>query len=151
MSEDITKELPMSDSEKLTQLLAISRNVIAGLNQLDARVTTVENDLAALKAGTNPFWQVMHDQQQQTLTLLQEHSTLLQEHSTLLQEHSERMDRMEAHLQQQDEKLAGLDEKMTTGFRKLGEKFDQLVLDYYELRTDIRDLNRRVTRLEPVN
>ncbi len=137
MSEDITKELPMSDSEKLNHLLVMSRNIISGLNQLDARLTTVEIEVASLKAGTNPFWQVMHDRQQQIWETLQEHSA--------------RMDRIEAHLQRQDEKMAALDEKVEVGFHKLGDKLDQLVLDYYELHTDVRNLHRRVTRLEPVN
>jgi archaellum component FlaC len=137
MSEDITKELPMSDSEKLTQLLAISRNVIAGLNQLDARLTTVENELSSLKAGTNPFWQVMHDQQAQILATVQDHT--------------DRIEQMETHLKQQDEKIAALDEKVTVGFRKLGDKFEHIVMDYYELHSDVRDLKRRVTTLEPVN
>ena len=130
MSEDITKELPMNDSEKLNQLLAISRNVIAGLNQLDARVTNVENELASLKAGTNPFWQAMHDQQQQIWETVQDHTV--------------RIERLETHLQQQDE-------KMDEGFRKIKDKFDLLLEDILDWRADVRDLKRRVTRLEPVN
>lgn len=130
MSEDITKELPMNDSEKLNQLLAISRNVIAGLNQLDARVINVENELASLKAGTNPFWQAMHDQQQQIWETVQDHTV--------------RIERLETHLQQQDE-------KMDEGFRKIKDKFDLLLEDILDWRADVRDLKRRVTRLEPVN
>ena len=130
MSEDITKELPMTDSEKLSQLLTISRNVIAGMNQMDARLTAVENDLASLKAGTNPFWQVMHDQQVKILATVQDHTG--------------RIGRIEAHLKKQDE-------KMDAGFRKLGDKFDLMAQDYYDLRADVVDVNRRVTRLEPVN
>ena len=130
MSEDITKELPMTDSEKLSQLLTISRNVIAGMNQMDARLTAVENDLASLKAGTNPFWQVMHDQQVKILATVQDHTG--------------RIERIEAHLKKQDE-------KMDAGFRKLGDKFDLMAQDYYDLRADAVDLRRRVTRLEPVN
>ena len=130
MSEDITKELPMTDSEKLSQLLTISRNVIAGMNQMDARLTAVENDLASLKAGTNPFWQVMHDQQVKILATVQDHTG--------------RIERIEAHLKKQDE-------KMDAGFRKLGDKFDLMAQDYYDLRADVVDVNRRVTRLEPVN
>ena len=130
MSEDVTKELPMTDSEKLSQLLTISRNVIAGMNQMDARLTAVENDLASLKAGTNPFWQVMHDQQVKILATVQDHTG--------------RIERIEAHLKKQDE-------KMDAGFRKLGDKFDLMAQDYYDLRADVVDVNRRVTRLEPVN
>ncbi len=137
MSEEITKELPMSTDEKIDQLFLMTRNVIQGMNQLDARMTLLEQnqtafaiELASLKAGTNPFWQVMHDRQQQIWETLQEHST--------------RMDRIEAHLQRQDE-------KMDEGFRKLKDKFDLLLEDTLEWRADVRDLKRRVTRLEPVN
>ena len=144
MSQDITKELPMSDSEKLDHVFTISRNVIAGLNQLDARLTNVENDLASLKAGTNPFWQVMHDQQQQTLAMLQEHTAILQEHSG-------RMDRIETHLQQQDERFAQWDEQMDIRFRKLTDKFEVLQEDTLEWRADVRALKRRIIQLEPVN
>lgn len=123
MSDDITKELPMSTNEKIDQLFIMMRNVISGMNNLDMRMTTIEQELASLKAGTNPFWQAMQDQQRQILENLQAHSA--------------RMDRLE--------------EKVDTGFRKLGDKFDHLVQDYYDLHADVRDLNRRVTRLEPVN
>jgi len=133
MSEDITKELPISDSEKLNQLLTSSRNIIAGLNQLDARITVLE----AKDVITKPLWQEMRTDQQRVLDLLEQQNT--------------RMTNIEARLQQQEEKLTALDEKVEVGFRKLGDKFDHLALDYYDLHADMRDLQRRVTRLEPVN
>lgn len=133
MNEDVTKELPMSDSEKLTQLLTISRNIITGLNQLDTRITTLE----AKDVVTKPLWQEMRADQQRIL----ERMDRIEVH---LQQQDERMDRIEAHLKQQDE-------KMDAGFRKLGDKFDLMAQDYYDLRADVVDLKRRVTRLEPVN
>ena len=137
MSEDITKELPMSMDEKMDQLFVMLRNVIQGMNNLDARMTVIEQELTSLKAGTNPFWQVMHDQQQQIWATLQEHSA--------------RLDRLENHLQQQDEKNARLGETVAVGFRKLGDKFDHLAQDYYDLHADVVDVRRRVTQLEPIN
>lgn len=137
MSEDITKELPMSMDEKMDQLFVMLRNVIQGMNNLDARMTVIEQELASLKAGTNPFWQVMHDQQQQIWATLQEHSA--------------RLDRLENHLQQQDEKNARLGETVAVGFRKLGDKFDHLAQDYYDLHADVVDVRRRMTQLEPIN
>lgn len=151
MNEDITKELPMSDSEKLNHVLTMSRNIVAGMNQLDARLTALENELVSLKAGTNPFWQIMHDQQAQMLVLLQDQTGRIERLETPVQQQAERMDRIEAQLQQQDAKSVVLGEKIEVGFRKLGDKLDQLVLDYYEVHTEVRDLHRRVTRLEPVN
>lgn len=133
MNEDVTKELPMSDSEKLTQLLTISRNIITGLNQLDTRITALE----AKDVVTKPLWQEMRADQQRIL----ERMDRVEVH---LQQQDERMDRIEAHLKQQDE-------KMDAGFRKLGDKFDLMAQDYYDLRADVVDLKRRVTRLEPVN
>lgn len=130
MSEDITKDLPMSTDEKIDQLFVMMRNVISGMNNLDTRMTTIEQELASLKAGTNPFWQAMHDQQLKILENLQDHTA--------------RIERLEAHLQQQDE-------KMEDGFRKLKDKFDLLLEDTLEWRADVRDLKRRVTRLEPIN
>ena len=137
MSEDITKELPMSMDEKMDQLFVMLRNVIQGMNNLDARMTVIEQELASLKAGTNPFWQAMHDQQQQIWATLQEHSA--------------RLDRLENHLQQQDEKNARLGETVAVGFRKLGDKFDHLAQDYYDLHADVVDVRRRMTQLEPIN
>ena len=137
MSEDITKELQMSMDEKMDQLFVMLRNVIQGMNNLDARMTVIEQELTSLKAGTNPFWQVMHDQQQQIWATLQEHSA--------------RLDRLENHLQQQDEKNARLGETVAVGFRKLGDKFDHLAQDYYDLHADVVDVRRRVTQLEPIN
>ena len=137
MSEDITKELPMSMDEKMDQLFVMLRNVIQGMNNLDARMTVIEQELTSLKAGTNPFWQVMHDQQQQIWATLQEHSA--------------RLDRLENHLQQQDEKNARLGETVAVGFRKLGDKFDHLAQDYYDLHADVVDVRRRMTQLEPIN
>lgn len=144
MSEDITKELPMSENEKLDQILTVLRNVISGLNGLDNRIATLENDLASLKAGTNPFWQVMHDQQRKILENLQDHTARIERLEAHLQQQDERMDRIEAHLQQQDKKIED-------GFRKLKDKFDLLLEDTLEWRADVRDLQRRVTRLEPIN
>ncbi len=140
MSEDITKELPTSDSEKLNQILTISRNVIAGLNQLDARIAVLE----VKDAITKPLWQEMRADQQHILNVLQEHGARMGRIETSMSD-------LGTHLEQQDEKIARIDEKLTVGFRKLGDKFDLLAQDYYDLHADVVDLNRRVTRIEPVN
>lgn len=151
MSEDITKELPMSTDEKIDQLFLMTRNVIQGMNQLDARMTLLEQnqtafaiELASLKAGTNPFWQVMHDRQQQILETLQEHGIRMDRIEAHLQQQDERMDRIEAHLQKQDE-------KMEDGFRKLNDKFEIMSEEWFETRADLKHLKRRVTQLEPIN
>lgn len=133
MSEDITKELPMSDSEKLDHVLTISRNVIAGLNQLDARIAVLE----AKDAITKPLWQEMRADQKRILDILQEHGA--------------RMDRIETHLQQQDERFAQWDEQMDIRFSKLTDKFELLQEDTLEWRAGVRDLKRRIIRLEPIS
>lgn len=133
MSEDITKELPMSDSEKLDHVLTISRNVIAGLNQLDARIAVLE----AKDAITKPLWQEMRADQKRILDILQEHGA--------------RMDRIETHLQQQDERFAQWDEQMDIRFSKLTDKFELPQEDTLEWRAGVRDLKRRIIRLEPIS
>jgi BMFP domain-containing protein YqiC len=144
MSEDITKELPMSTDEKIDQLFLMTCNVIQGMNQLEARMTSLEQnqaafaiELASLKAGTNPSWQVMHDRQQQIWEMVREQSTRMDRIEA-------RMDEVEAHLQRQDE-------KMEDGFRKLNDKFEIMSEEWFETRADLKHLKRRVTQLETIN
>ena len=126
MSEKITQELPKNNNDKLDQLMAMGRNIIAGLNSLDTRLDALEKkDMV-----TKPLWQEMRTEQNKLLEILQSHT--------------DRMDQIEKHLQQQDE-------KMESGFRRLGDKIDVLNQDGLELRADVRHLDRRVSRLEPVN
>lgn len=115
----------MSEQENFERIFGILQRLVASVEDLSQQVTSLE----AKDAITKPLWQEMRADQQRIL---------------------ERMDQTEAHLLRQDEKIAALNEKVEIGFHKLGDKLDHLVLDYYELRTDVRDLNRRVTRLEPV-
>lgn len=137
MSEEITKELPISTDEKINQLFLMTRNIIQGMNQLEQNQTAVAMDLASVKAGTNPFWQVMHDRQQQVLEMLQEQIT--------------RMDRMEARIDRIEVHLQKQDEKMEDGFRKLNDKFEVMSEEWFETRADLKHLKRRVTQLEPIN
>ena len=133
MSEKITQELPKNNNDKLDQLMAMGRNIIAGLNSLDTRLDALEKkDMV-----TKPLWQEMRTEQNKLLEILQSHT--------------DRMDQIEKHLQQQDEKNASLEEKIELGFRRLGDKIDVLNQDGLELRADFRHLDRRVSRLEPVN
>ena len=126
MSEHITQELPKDNNDKLDQLMAMGRNIISGLNSLDTRLDALEKkDMV-----TKPLWQEMRAEQTKLLEILQSHT--------------DRMDQIEKHLQQQDE-------KMESGFRRLGDKIDVLNQDGLELRADVRHLDRRVSRLEPVN
>lgn len=137
MSEDITKELPMSTDEKISQLFLMTRNLIQGMNQLEQNQAAFAVELASIKAGTNPFWQVMHDRQQQILELLQEQGKRMDRIEA-------RMDEVEAHLQRQDE-------KMEDGFRKLNDKFEIMSEEWFETRADLKHLKRRVTQLETIN
>ena len=67
MSENITQELPKDNNDKLDQLMAMVRNVIAGLNSLDTRLDALEKkDMV-----TKPLWQEMRAEQTKLLEILQ--------------------------------------------------------------------------------
>lgn len=103
-----------------------SERIYGILQQLLSSVENLNDRVGVLETKdgiTKPLWQEMRADQQQILGILQ----------------------------RQDIKINALEEKMEVGFRKLGDKFDHLALDYYDLHADVRDLQRRVTHLEPVN
>jgi predicted nuclease with TOPRIM domain len=137
---DEMEELPMSEQENFERIYGILQQLVAGVDDLRNRVGALE----AKDAITKPLWQEMRADQQRIL----ERMDSIETH---LQRQDERLDRIEAGLAQQDEKIVALDEKVTVGFRKLGDKFEHIVMDYYELHSDMRDLQRRVTQPEPVN
>ena len=140
MSENITQELPKDNNDKLDQLMAMGRNIISGLNSLDTRLDALEKkDMV-----TKPLWQEMRAEQTRLLEILQSHTDRMDQ----VEEH---LQQLEKHLQQQDEKNSSLEEKIELGFRRLGDKIDVLNQDGLELRADVRHLDRRVSRLEPVN
>lgn len=140
MSENITQELPKDNNDKLDHLIAMVRNIIAGLNSLDTRLDALEKkDMV-----TKPLWQEMRAEQTRLLEILQSHTDRMDQ----VEEH---LQQLEKHLQQQDEKNSSLEEKIELGFRRLGDKIDVLNQDGLELRADVRHLDRRVSRLEPVN
>ena len=140
MSEHITQELPKDNNDKLDQLMAMGRNIISGLNSLDTRLDALEKkDMV-----TKPLWQEMRAEQTKLLEILQSHTDRMDQ----VEEH---LQQLEKHLQQQDEKNSSLEEKIELGFRRLGDKIDVLNQDGLELRADVRHLDRRVSRLEPVN
>ena len=140
MSEHITQELPKDNNDKLDQLMAMGRNIISGLNSLDTRLDALEKkDMV-----TKPLWQEMRAEQTRLLEILQSHTDRMDQ----VEEH---LQQLEKHLQQQDEKNSSLEEKIELGFRRLGDKIDVLNQDGLELRADVRHLDRRVSRLEPVN
>ena len=140
MSENITQELPKDNNDKLDHLIAMVRNIIAGLNSLDTRLDALEKkDMV-----TKPLWQEMRAEQTRLLEILQSHTDRMDQ----VEEH---LQQLEKHLQQQDEKNSSLEEKIELGFRRLGDKIDVLNQDGLELRADVRHLDRRVSRLKPVN
>ncbi len=93
---------------------------------------------------TKPLWEEMRAEQTRLLEILQSHTDRM----TQVEEH---LQQLEKHLQQQDEKNSSLEEKIELGFRRLGDKIDVLNQDGLEVRADVRHLDRRVSRLEPVN
>lgn len=140
MSENITQELPKDNNDKLDHLIAMVRNIISGLNSLDTRLDALEKkDMV-----TKPLWEEMRAEQTRLLEILQSHTDRM----TQVEEH---LQQLEKHLQQQDEKNSSLEEKIELGFRRLGDKIDVLNQDGLEVRADVRHLDRRVSRLEPVN
>ncbi len=123
----------MSEQENFERIYGILQRLVVGVEDLSERMTALE----AKDAITKPLWQEMRADQQRILDRMDR----IEAH---LQRQDERMDRIEAHLQQQGE-------KMEEGFRKLNSKQDVLNEERLDLRAEFRSLEKRVTRLEPIN
>lgn len=60
MSEDLTKKLPTTDSDKLTSILTIVENLeirLAALEQLKTRLASLEQKVEERLHDTRPIWQ----------------------------------------------------------------------------------------------
>lgn len=126
MSEHNTHELP--DARPFEE------RILTRLDSVDARLSTLEDKVERRLHDTRSVWE----------TVLARLDGLQQASDGL----SARLDGMERKLDGVREEMGSLKEDMRTGFRNLGRKLEILNEDFLTIRGDIRDLDRRVAKLE---
>ena len=141
MSKDLTKELPPSDPDKLDQILT-------AISGLDSRLGKLEQIVEQRLYDTRPIWEKLQAdivKLQEGQAALQEGQTALQEGQAALQEGQAALQKGQAALQ---EGLAALREGLAAlqeGQRSLVEGQEFLKREVREIRTQMRDMYRRLS------
>ena len=133
MSEDLTQKLPAEDGALARILNAVQnlnstvQNLSTKVESLDARLTSLENKVETRLYDTRPIWeQVVAD-----IARLQTDVTQLKEGQ-----------------QKQQEGQQAFHIEMRTEMRNLNRKMSVLNDSFLEVRSDYKDLDRRLYELE---
>jgi predicted nuclease with TOPRIM domain len=130
MSEDLTKKLPKTDSEKIALILTIVQKIEIDYDNLAGRLNNLEHKVEERLYDTRPIWQkVVAD-----IAQLQEGQTRLQEGQTRLQEGQTR--------------LEGEVHEIKVSMREIFFKLDVLNDTMLTVQARNKDLDIRVRELE---
>jgi DNA repair ATPase RecN len=148
MSEDLTRSLPSSDGEKLTQILAT-------VNRLDSRLGSLEQKVDERLHDTRPIWEKVNADiaelqvGQQRLTegqqRLEEGQVGLTERQQRFEEGQQRLTEGQQRLQEGQLGLTERQQRFEEGQQRLEEGQEFLRGESREIRTLLRDIFRRLS------
>jgi DNA repair ATPase RecN len=146
MSEDLTKNLPSSDGEKLTQILSTVQRLDSRLSSLEQKVEGLEEKLEERLFDTRPIWEKVDSD----IVQLQAGQERLEDGLHRLQEGQQSLQTSQQGLQEVQESLRGESREVRTAlrdiFRRLSIFNDTLVTmqaDYREIYDRIREMERQ--------
>lgn len=118
MSEDLTQNLPQDGLGR----------ILARLDSIDARLTTLEDKVDRRLQETRPIWE-------QVLARLDSFDN--------------RLVSFESRFDGFDRRLDSFESELHSSLRRLGRQVGQLAKDVMEVRADQSDLGNRLDQLEP--
>lgn len=137
MSEDLTKKLPKTDSEKLSLVLTIVQN-------LETRVDNLEQKVEERLYDTRPIWQkVVAD-----IAQLQQGQVQLQQGQMQLQQGQVRLQEGQAQFQEAQSRLEGDVRDIKISMRDMTRKMGGLYESMIGIQAEYRELNHRTLDIE---
>ena len=119
MSEQDTHEMP--DAAPFEErVLAHLNSISLHLSTMDSRLTTLEDKVDRRRQDARPIWEAV-------LT---------------------RLDSIEEGMRAVKDEIAAVKDEVRTGFRRLERKQDILNKEFLERKTDVDELDERLTKLE---
>ena len=130
MSEDLTRNLPSSDGEKLTQILATVQRLDSRVERLDSRLGSLEQKVDERLHDTRPIWEKVN--------------TDIAE----LQAGQQRLTEGQQRLEQGQEFLRGESREIRTLLRDIFRRLSIFNDTLVTMQADYRDIYDRVREIE---
>lgn len=153
MSEDRTREL--NDARSFEErVLALFDRVFTELADIRQRQDALDEKVDRRLQETRPLWEAIMPELQRLSAAVDELKVAVAENKTTIEENKAAIEELKATTEENKETLKELKE----GLKRLNTKFEIVVEELYEYRTDIREqrkeiiaLEMRITRLEETN
>ncbi|MFN2510867.1 MAG: hypothetical protein ABR568_05415 [Pyrinomonadaceae bacterium] len=146
MSEDLTKNLPSSDGEKLTLVLSTVQRLDSRVEHLDSRLGSLEQKVEVRLHDTRPIWEKVNTD----IAELQAGQQRFEEGQQRLEEGQQRLEEGQQRLEEGLEFFRGESRDVRTLlrdiFRRLSIFNDTLVTmqaDYRDIYDRVRDIERQ--------
>jgi chromosome segregation ATPase len=141
MSEDLTKDLPSSDGEKLTQILSTLQRLDSRVERLDSRVERLESTVERLDSRLSSLEQKVEDRLFDTRPIWGKVNADIAE----LQAGQLRLTEGQQRLEEGQLRLTEGQLRLTEGQRRLEEGQEFFRGEAKEIRTLLRDIFRRLS------
>ena len=137
MSEDLTKDLPSSDGEKLTQILTAVLRLDSSVVLLDSRLGNLEQKVEERLHDTRPIWEKVNADIAE-----------LQAGQQRLTEGQQRLEEGQRHLEEGQEFLRGESREIRTLLRDIFRRLSIFNDTLVTMQADYRDIYDRVRQIE---
>jgi len=137
MSEDLTKDLPSSDGEKLTQILTAVLRLDSSVVLLDSRLGNLEQKVEERLHDTRPIWEKVNADIAE-----------LQAGQQRLTEGQQRLEEGQRHLEEGQEFLRGESREIRTLLRDIFRRLSIFNDTLVTMQADYRDIYDRVREIE---
>ncbi|MCM3870624.1 MAG: hypothetical protein ND895_08030 [Pyrinomonadaceae bacterium] len=151
MSEDLTKDLPSSDGDKLTQILAAVQRLDSRVEHLESAVERLDSRLSGLEQkvderlhDTRPIWEKVNAD----IAELQAGQLRLIEGQQRLEEGQQRLEERQQRLEAVQEFLRGESREIRTLLRDIFRRLSIFNDTLVTMQADYRDIYDRVREIE---
>ncbi|MDQ3666194.1 MAG: hypothetical protein M3410_06280 [Acidobacteriota bacterium] len=144
MSEDLTKDLPSSDGEKLTQILSTVERLDATVERLDSRVEQLDSRVEHLESRLGSLEQKVEDRLYDTRPIWEKVIADIAE----LQAGQQRLTEGQQRLEEGQEFLRGESREIRTLLRDIFRRLSIFNDTLVTMQVDYRDIYDRVREIE---
>lgn len=151
MNEDLTKNLPSSDSERLTRIFATVQNLDLHLGSLEPIVGSLEQTVVSVERTVGSLEKSVVSLEQKVEERLYDSRPILEKVNTdivQLQAGQQRLEEGQQRLQEGQEFLRGESQDVRTELREMFRKLSSFNDTLVTMQADYRDIADRVREIE---
>jgi uncharacterized phage infection (PIP) family protein YhgE len=151
MREDLTKDLPSSAGEKLTQILSTVQRLDSTVERLDSRLGSLEQTVEVRLYDTRPIWEKVNTDIAELQAGQHRHTEgqqRLEEGQQRLEERQQRFEEGQQRLEEGQESLRGESREIRTLLRDIFRRLSIFNDTMVTMQADYRDIYDRVREIE---